>query len=96
MNNSSLLKALAAAAIGVLVPLAAQARLMGPANLAPEIVTRLNSEIVRILKMPDVAAKMASLGSDIVGSTPQEFATFLSAEIGKWGKVARENHIKLD
>lgn len=70
--------------------------LMGPANLSPEIVARLNSEVVRILKMPDVAAKMASLGSDIVGSTPQEFATFLLAEIGKWGKVARENHIKLD
>ena len=70
--------------------------LMGPANLPPEIVSKLNAETLRILKMPDVAAKMASLGSEIVGSSPQEFGVFLSAEIAKWGKVARENNVKLD
>lgn len=70
--------------------------LMGPANLPPEIVSKLNAETLKILKMPDVAAKMASLGSEIVGSSPQEFGAFLSAEIAKWGKVARENNVKLD
>jgi tripartite-type tricarboxylate transporter receptor subunit TctC len=64
--------------------------------LPPEITNRLNSEIVRILKMPDVAEKLASLGADIVGSTPDEFATYLKAEIAKWGKVAHDNNIRLD
>jgi tripartite-type tricarboxylate transporter receptor subunit TctC len=69
---------------------------VGPAGLPPEIVNRLNREIVRILKMPDVAEKLSSLGADIVGSTPEEFATYLKAEIAKWGKVAHDNNIKLD
>jgi tripartite-type tricarboxylate transporter receptor subunit TctC len=70
--------------------------IMGPGGLPPEIVTRLNSEIVRILKMPDVAEKLSSLGAEIVGSTPEEFGTYLKAEIAKWGKVAHDNNIKLD
>ena len=69
---------------------------MGPGGLPPEIVTRLNSEIVRILKMPDVAEKLSSLGAEIVGSTPEEFGIYLKAEIAKWGKVAHDNNIKLD
>jgi tripartite-type tricarboxylate transporter receptor subunit TctC len=69
---------------------------MGPAGLPPEIVNRLNSEIVRILKMPDVAEKLSSLGAEIVGSTPDAFNTYLKNEISKWGKVAHENNIKLD
>lgn len=69
---------------------------MGPAGMPPEIVTRLNSEINRILKMPDVAEKLSSLGAEIVGSTPEMFATYLKAEINKWGKVARENLITVD
>lgn len=69
---------------------------MGPAGLPPEITNRLNSEIVQILKMPDVAEKLTSLGADIVGSTPEEFGAYLKAEIAKWGKVAHDNNIKLD
>jgi tripartite-type tricarboxylate transporter receptor subunit TctC len=69
---------------------------MGPAGLPPEIVNRLNGEINRILKLPDVAEKLSSLGAEIVGSTPDEFANYLKAEIGKWGKVAHANNIRLD
>ena len=69
---------------------------MGPAGLPPEIVNRLNTEINRFLKQPDVAERLKSLGAEIVGTTPDEFASYLKAEIGKWGKVARDNNIKLD
>lgn len=60
------------------------------------IVSRLNSEIVRILKLPDVAEKLSSLGADIVGSSPEEFAHYLDAEIGKWRAVARASHVQLE
>ena len=66
------------------------------APLPADIVQRLNTEIVRILKQPDVADKLSSLGADIVGSTPEEFDRYLKAEIAKWGKVARDNNIRLD
>ncbi len=69
---------------------------MGPAGLPSDIVKRLNTEIIRILKLPDIAEKMTSLGADIVGSSPEEFDKYLRAEIAKWGKVARENNIRLD
>jgi tripartite-type tricarboxylate transporter receptor subunit TctC len=70
--------------------------IMAPAGTPPEVVKALNSEINRILKMPDVVEKLNSLGAEIVGSTPEEFATYLRNEIAKWGKVARDNNVKLD
>lgn len=69
---------------------------MVPAGTPPEIIKRLNTEINRILKMPDVAAKLQGLGAIIVGSTPEEFDKYVKDEIAKWGKVARDNNIALD
>ena len=69
---------------------------MVPAGTPPEIVKRLNTEINKILKMPDVAAKLENLGAIIVGSTPEEFDKYVKDEIAKWGKVARDNNIALD
>jgi tripartite-type tricarboxylate transporter receptor subunit TctC len=69
---------------------------MVPAGTPPEIVKRLNTEINRILKMPDIAAKLEGLGAIIVGSTPEEFDKYVKDEIAKWGKVARDNNIALD
>ncbi|MEO5694738.1 MAG: tripartite tricarboxylate transporter substrate binding protein [Usitatibacter sp.] len=69
---------------------------MVPAGTPPEIVKRLNAEINRILKMPDIAEKLQNLGAIIVGSTPEEFDTYVRDEIAKWGKVARDNNIALD
>ena len=69
---------------------------MVPAGTPPEIVKRLNTEINKILKMPDIAAKLEGLGAIIVGSTPEEFDKYVKDEIAKWGKVARDNNIALD
>ena len=69
---------------------------MAPAGTPPEIIAKLNAQINRILKMPDVAAKLQVLGAEIVGSTPDEFAVYVKSEIEKWGKVARDNNVKLD
>ena len=69
---------------------------MVPAGTPKEIVARLNTEINKILKMPDVAAKLEGLGAIIVGSTPEEFDKYVKDEIAKWGKVARDNNIALD
>jgi tripartite-type tricarboxylate transporter receptor subunit TctC len=69
---------------------------MVPAGTPPEIVKRLNTEINKILKMPDIAEKLQNLGAIIVGSTPEEFDKYVKDEIAKWGKVARDNNIALD
>jgi tripartite-type tricarboxylate transporter receptor subunit TctC len=62
----------------------------------PEIVAKLNQEVVNALRAPDVAARAASLGLDLVGSTPAEFDKFQRAEIAKWGDVIRAANIKAD
>jgi len=68
---------------------------MVPAGTPPAVVQRLHAEIVRILKMPDVAERLHSLGAEIVGGTPEEFTAYLKSEIDKWGKVARSTNSKL-
>lgn len=60
------------------------------------IVTRLQAEIDAALKVPEVAERSAALGLDLIGSTPDEFATFQRAEIAKWGEVVRRGNIKPD
>jgi tripartite-type tricarboxylate transporter receptor subunit TctC len=69
---------------------------MAPAGTPPEILAKLNAEINRIIKLPDVSEKLQGLGAEIVGSTPAEFDAYVKAEIAKWGKVARDNNVQLD
>src|SRR5207244_12524702 len=50
------------------------------------IVSRLNQEVVNALRQPDVAERAASLGLDLVGSTPEQFAALQRDEIAKWAE----------
>jgi tripartite-type tricarboxylate transporter receptor subunit TctC len=70
--------------------------LMAPAATPPEVVTRLNRELVRVMALPDIREKLAALGSESVGSTPQEFAAHLTAEQQKWDKVIKHAGIRAD
>ena len=65
-----------------------------PGGTARDVVTRLNSEIVRIVKDPEIAAKLAEDGFEPVGSTPQELDAFLKAEITKNAAIVRKANIK--
>lgn len=67
---------------------------LAPAQTPPEVVHRLNAEIVKILHRPDVVTTLAQLGLDVVGDTPEEFAAFLRAENARWAGVARDAHVK--
>jgi len=65
-----------------------------PAGTPKEIVTQLNNAIVKIVKSPDLKERLATLGLDPVGSTPEAFAQQLRAEDEKWAKVIRAGNIK--
>jgi tripartite-type tricarboxylate transporter receptor subunit TctC len=62
---------------------------LGPAGMQPAIVTRLNTELVRILKTDDVKQKFANLGVDAANSTPQEFSSLIRTEIDKYAKLLK-------
>jgi tripartite-type tricarboxylate transporter receptor subunit TctC len=66
------------------------------AGTPPEIVTRLQQEVVHALRQPDVAERSASLGLDLVGSTPEAFGRFQQQEIAKWSGVISAANIKTE
>ena len=66
-----------------------------PGGTPKEIVDLLNREIVKIMALPDVKEKCATLGFDVVANSPQEFAAYIKADVEKWGKVIKEAKIPL-
>jgi tripartite-type tricarboxylate transporter receptor subunit TctC len=70
--------------------------LLGPAGLSRDIVMRLGSETARVLRRPDVGDRLVELGSEPVGSTPEEFAAYLRDEYARYGKLVKAAGIRLD
>jgi len=69
--------------------------LVAPANTPKDRVAKLSRETARILKLPDVSARLADLGAEAVGSTPEQFSAHIKAEIAKWAKVIRDANVEL-
>jgi tripartite-type tricarboxylate transporter receptor subunit TctC len=67
-----------------------------PAGTPPAIIRRLNDELLKVLKQPDVRERVTALGIDPVGSTPEEFGRVIAADIAKWTAVAKAANIKAD
>jgi len=70
--------------------------LFGPAGLQKDVVTRLNKEVVDILKQPAVRETLAKQGVEIVTSTPDELGSLVAKEINRWGQVVKDAGISLD
>lgn len=66
-----------------------------PTGTPKETVALLNAEFVRILALPDVKERFANLGYELVGSSPEEFKTFLKAEMNKWENVVKSANIRV-
>ena len=69
--------------------------IIGPKGLPRDIAARWNKELNRILQMPDVKARMDSIGLDVVGGTPAHLRQVLAQDIAKWKKVVQAANIKL-
>jgi len=69
--------------------------LVAPANTPRDIVNKLARETARVLKLPDVNARLSDLGAEPVGGTPEQFAAHIKAEIAKWAKVIKEANVEL-
>lgn len=63
--------------------------LLAPAATPAGIIAKLNKEVVTILGDPDLRGKMADLGQDLVGDTPEQFGAFIKSEIAKMGEVVK-------
>ena len=65
-----------------------------PKATPPEIVTRLNAELVKVLRSADVGEQLAKLGAVPVGDSPEQFGVFVKAESARWGKIIKDLGIK--
>ena len=68
----------------------------GPAKTPPDVVTALNAGIQKVIDTPEVRGRLAEMGIEAVGGSPDELAVFLHAEIKKWAAIAREANVKAE
>ena len=70
--------------------------MFAPANTPAPVVDKLQAEISKILKSPDISKKLLDLGLDPSGSTPAELAAYQKSEIAKWSKVVKDSGAKVE
>ncbi len=69
---------------------------LAPAKTPPEILKRMNEELNKILRQPDVAKRFDAQGIDIVGGTSDSARAFIERQMDIWSKVVKDNNIKAD
>jgi len=67
---------------------------LAPAGTTRDIVVKLQQEIARIVKLPDIRERLLGLGVEPVGNTPEQFAEYVRTEIAKWAKVVKAARIE--
>jgi tripartite-type tricarboxylate transporter receptor subunit TctC len=70
--------------------------ILAPAGTPREIVGRLNAEINRVLSSPEVRERLAGLGAEPTGGTPEQFAATIRADTARWAKVVADAAIRID
>jgi tripartite-type tricarboxylate transporter receptor subunit TctC len=70
--------------------------LMAPAGLPKDVLARINAETVRVMALPEVKEKLATLGLDAATASPESLANLIQVETAKWAKVVKESGAKLD
>ena len=70
--------------------------LFAPAGTPPEIVEKLSVEIQKIMHDPEMQAKFQGMGAKPIGSTPEEFAQFITVERDKWATVIKDANITIE
>lgn len=69
---------------------------VAPAGTPPDIINRLNAEMVKALKNPEFETRMRGMGMELYGTTPQQFAQFIKDENAKWAKVIKATGARID
>jgi tripartite-type tricarboxylate transporter receptor subunit TctC len=70
--------------------------MFAPANTPRAVIDKLNAEVVRVFKLPDIQERLKTIGLDPVLSSPDELARYQAVEIAKWAKVVKESGAKAE
>ena len=68
---------------------------MAPAKTPADLIARINGDLLRILAMPDVIARIEANGSEVAASSPEDASRMLRMETEQWARLVRERNIKL-
>jgi tripartite-type tricarboxylate transporter receptor subunit TctC len=69
---------------------------LAPAGTPKPIVSAWNAAIVKALRSPEMADRIAREGAEVIASSPEAFAAFMRTEIAKWAKVVKDNGLKVE
>ena len=69
---------------------------VAPAGTPVEIINRLNTELNKTLTHPDVKAKLALQGADVLGGTPAEYTNYIRSEMPRWNKAVKDSGARAD
>jgi tripartite-type tricarboxylate transporter receptor subunit TctC len=69
---------------------------VAPARVPPEIVTKVNGELVRVLGLPDIIEKLRSQGTEPIANSPEATGKWMTAETGRYAKLVKDTKFKLD
>lgn len=70
--------------------------LMGPANLDPKIVAKINTDVNTILRKPEIQAKLAEVGAEDGGGSPATFSKFIIKDRNQWAKLVKDAKLQVD
>ena len=70
--------------------------ILAPAGTPSATISRLHTELVKIVQLPEIAERWAVLGAEPAHNTPEQFAAFLKNDLTKWAKVVRDSGAKVD
>lgn len=69
---------------------------LGPAGMPPDLVARIQRDIVRVVNQPENRERLVNMGVDLIANSPEEFGAFLRAEIVRYAKVIKDAGIKVE
>lgn len=69
---------------------------LAPAKTPPEIIKRMNEELNKVMRTPEVAKRLDAQGIDVVGGTPEAARVFIERQMNVWAKVVKDNNIQAD
>jgi tripartite-type tricarboxylate transporter receptor subunit TctC len=70
--------------------------LSGPAGMPKDVVARLHTDILKVLKSPDIVKQLDQAGFQVRTSTPKQYTAFIRSEVDKWGKVVKAANMHAD
>jgi len=68
--------------------------LLGPAGTPKDVLTKVHADVVKVLAEPELRKKIAEMGADVVGNSPEEFGAWMRAESAQWAEIIKSANIR--